>query len=210
MVIDGSDERGVKMSNDGDYAAAHQDVTITNPVLDGYSRGGFVIRNLHDFNCLDIVTPYAAGGGLSIDITDAAGNVSISGGKLLSGGVRVTNVNGFRLTGTLIRDAAVPLELNNVGMFRVEPNIFNLGTVAQVGCVLRRSFRGTLAPQVRGAPGKIGVGISLDSASDHVTIDDSAIDPGIFVKPDPANKVRYGDRDARLGAGTNRLIGTAG
>ena len=103
-----SDERGVKMSN-SDYPNAHQDVTITNPVLDGYTRGGFVIRNLQDFNCLDIVTPYSAGGGLAVDVTDVAGNVTLTGGKLLSGGVRVTNVNGFRLMGTLIRDAPVPL-----------------------------------------------------------------------------------------------------
>jgi len=209
MVIDGSDERGVKMSN-GDFPAAHQDVTITNPVLDGYSRGGFMIRNLQDFNCLDVITPYAAGGGLAADITDVAGNVTISNGKFLSGGVRVTNVNGFRLTGTLIRDAAVPLEFVNVGMFRAEPNIFNFGTPAQIGCILRRSFRGTLAPQIRGAPGKIGTGIMIDAASELVTIDDSAIDPGSFVQQDAANKVRYGAKDARLGMGNNRLIGTAG
>ncbi len=209
IVIDGSDEHGVKMSN-GDYTSAHQDVTIINPVLDGYTRGGFLIRNLNDYNCLDIVTPYSAGGGWAVDIVDVAGNVTITGGKLLSGGVRATNVNGFRLMGTLIRDAPVPLELINAGMFKAEPNIFNLVTRAQAGCVLRRAFRGTLAPQVRGAPGKIGYGVTIDAASDHVTIDDSAIDPGSFSQPDAGNKVRFVNKDARLGAGSNRLIGTAG
>lgn len=209
MVIDGSDERGVKMGN-SEYFLAHQDVTIVNPVLDGYSRGGFLIRNLQDFNCLDIVTPYSSGAGFAIDVADAAGTITISGGKLLTGGVRVRNVNGFRLTGTLIRDAPVPLQFINVGMFRAEPNILNLSPAIPAGCVLERAFRGLLAPQIRGAPGTIGVGVTIDAASDHVTVDETAIDPGCFVSVDPRNKVRYAGKDAHLGAGTNLITGTRG
>lgn len=205
VVIDGSDRSGHTLLN-----MSHQDVTFTNPVVDGYTKGGFVIRNLHDYNCLDIVTPYAAGGGLAIDITDAAGNITISGGKLLAAGVRVRNVNGFSLLGTLIRDALVPVELINVGMFRVEPNIFNLGTVAVAGCVLKHSFRGILAPQIRGAPAKLQFGVMIDATSGLVTIDETAIDPGCFITISAVNKVRFGNQDAHLGAGSNILTGTAG
>jgi hypothetical protein len=209
VVIDGSDENGIKMSN-GAYKYAHQDVTFVNAVLDGYSKGGFVIRNLQDYNCLDIVTPYSSGGGAALEISDAAGQVTISGGKFISGGVRVRNVNGFTLMGTLIRDAAVPVELINAGMFNLQPSIFNLDTKAAAGCVLRNAFRGRLSPQIRGAPAMLDHGVVMDSETDHVTVDESAIDPGAFTTVDATRKVRFANGDAHGNAGTNVLVGAAG
>lgn len=215
IEIDGRGSNGLKMPNGFsggiDYKYAHQDVSIVNPVLDGYGSGGINVHDTHDWFCLDIVNLYAAGGGYGLRLQDSAGSVTVTGGRMLSGGVKVGNVNGVAIQGLKTRDAPLALYMNNCGMFNIAMESFMLDTAADIAgnMVLDHCFRGRLEASIRGAPGLVTYGVNVRTPTNNlITVDGTSIDPGCFVAVTPANKVRYNGVDARTGFGTNLLTGT--
>ena len=210
IVIDGSDASGNTIPNSGGNGGSHQDVTIDKAVIDGVDIGGIVMRNLNDTNATMITNPYIAvansnlTGRVAFSATNAAGRTNVTQGKILgynAPGVQVTNVNGFSIRGTIIRDCSAPLVFNNCGMFDAEPVIFALGLSCTSACSLTGCFRGYIRPHIDGAPAKITYGVSLDSACNFMEVDGSVINPGAMVTVSGAYKVRFGGQDASTGTG---------
>lgn len=203
IVMDGSDASGVTIPDSA--GGSHQDVTIDRAIIDGVNIAGIVLRNLNDWNSLVITNPYiaTAPGGTALSITDAAGRTVVSNGKIVAGGtgVSVTNVNGFRLNGTIIRECPAPMVLNNCGMFDVEPVIFSLGASITNAVSLINCFRGYIRPHVDGAPLTIDYGVSMNSGCVLTNVDGSVINPGAMTTVSAARKVRFNGADASTGAG---------
>ncbi len=206
IEIDGRDAAGVTMSN-GTYQYAQQDVTIENPVIDGYGTAGIWIHDTQDYFSITIQNPYCASGGPNLLMDNSAGSTQVHGGKFLSGGISATDVNGLQVFGTHIRDAAAPVVLDTCGMFRIEPEIFNLDTACTNAVQSIGSFRGRFAPIIRGAPGKVTYGVVCNAATDRCEVDGTMIDVGCLVGTTAASKVRYNGADATAGFSTNVLVG---
>lgn len=209
IEIDGRDNAGVTMSN-GAYPYAQQDVSIVNPVIDGCTLGGIWMHHCQDFFCVDILNPYIASAGFSIKADSCGGSVKVTGGRIIGTGLVFNSCDGIGVHGVHVRDAAAPLVMTTCGMFDIQLDVMQLDVSCAQAASLTGCFRGTLALQVRGVPGRVTFGVNCDAATDYVTIDGSAINPGCFVTINPANKVRYNGADARTAFGSNVLIGTTG
>jgi len=208
IEIDGRDSSGQIMSN-ADYFLAQQDVSIENPIIDGCYSGGIWIHHTQDYFCLDIINPYIASAGFSINAENAAGSTKIDGGRIISSGVIVTNVDGFGIRGTHFRDVGTALTMTNAGMFDVQIDAFYFDNGCTQAVLLQSCFRGKLNLQMRGAPNLATYGVVCDTSTNLVEVNGSAINPGCFTSITAANKVRYGNGDARSGFGSNILSGVA-
>jgi hypothetical protein len=206
IEIDGRDAAGAVMSN-VTYQYAQQDVTIVNPVIDGTTLGGIWMHQTQDWFCVDIINPYVASSGFAIKGDTCAGSIKVTGGKLLGNGFVFNTVDGLGIHGTHVRDATAPLALTTCGMFDIQFDVMQFNVSCTQGASLTGCFRGKLAMQMRGVPGRATYGVSCDVTTGYCEVDGSAINPGVFTVVAGANKVRYNGADATAGFGTNVLVG---
>jgi len=206
IEIDGRDKAGTAMSESG-FKYAQQDVSIVNPTIDGCSSGGIWIHHTQAYFCVDIVNPYVASDGFNINGEHCGGSIKITAGRMLGNGLAFTHVEGLGIHGTHVRDATAPLVMTKCGMFDVQVDALQLDRACTQAVSLISVFRGRLALQLRGAPGKARYGVVCDAETNLVEVNGSGVNPGVFTSVDPANKVRYNGGDARTAFGTNVLSG---
>lgn len=216
IEIDGRDAGGKTVSASAG-PGAHQDVRISNAVIDGTNIAGIQIRNLNASGEVTLAEPYiAAGNGsvLCLNIFDADGKIRVAGGRILGGavGANVARANLLQLDGTYIRDCARPVVLDTVGMSLVTPTIFNPHKVCTTAVELTgATLRCHIAPQIRAGIAKITNGVSMTTSCVFNEINLTMIDPGAFMSGNAAYKVRYNGLDARNGAaGSNITTGVQG
>lgn len=212
IEIDGRDARGTVISNAAG-SGAQQDITLTDCVLDGCNDTGLLIHNTNDSLSVEGTNLYATGANYGIRMTDCAGSTNIASGKIVYAGlagISVRNVNGLGLGPIHVRNCPVGVRLENVGMAAVRPRIFGFGQRMSSAVQCLNAFRCILEPQVWGAPGDIGVGINLDSASDHNRVDATMIDPAALAGGAASRKVWFNGQDALSGGSGNAAFSAAG
>jgi len=219
IEVDGRNSSGntIPLASGG---GAHQDVRISNAVVDAVGITGIQIRNLNRSGEVTLIEPYVAlagGGSYGINMFDAEGKTRIAGGRILGGastGIQAVNMTSLGIEGTYIREVANPVVLNNVGMSSITPVVTNHDVQSNQAVDLINCYRNRVAPQVTGSSGKIATGIALNSACVVNEIDPSQVNPGAFAVVDPAYKVRFNGSDARsapaFGANGNVLVGVTG
>lgn len=201
VEVDGRDASGTTMTNGG----AHQDVKFSNLVADGVDGPALWIHNLNDYGSIMVNDPYLAGvSGYGMVVENAGGTVGVSLGYMIQGGhegLRVTNVNSFTIRGTQIRDATIPVQLENVKYSTIEPVIFQKGAAANQGINMVNCARNSVAPNITEAPGLLNAGIIMDTDCGFNDINPTKIQFDGMATPAAAWKVRFNDADASTGTG---------
>lgn len=214
IEIDGKDIDGTMMSNATkggiSYVAAQQDVSIIRPVIDGCSDGGIYIHDTHDWFLCDIDNPYISSSNFCLKLIDSHGNTSLTGGKLITGGIHIENTNGFTCNGTKVRDSSSPsIYMKNAVGCHVQLHAFQWTTPAAAVAVLDDCARVRLQIGISGAPARVTYGVRCFTTS-NCSVDGTAIDLDCFVTNSAAQKVRYEAGDARTAFGSNVLVGSTG
>lgn len=220
IEIDGRDSNGNTVTYTSG-PASHQDVRLSNCVIDGVGLTGLQIRNLNRSGQISVDYLYAAvgGPGTAINVFDLEPGASIdfTGGKLIGSGgtgVNLTNAYNTSIRGLYIRDYNTPVTLSNTLASIIEPKICNYTQSASAAIQAVQSHRNIYRPQIMGIGARFGAGISFDGTCDYSSIDPSAIDYGVFTTVSPAYKVRFSGTDARsnaaFSAAGNVLIGATG
>lgn len=221
IVLDGTDLAGNRVET----PSGQGDVWIDHPILDQCSKAGILIADQNTYGSIDIISPYVApaSNATGVYITGSLGSTRIVAGQILcasgSYGFKAENSRGFRLEGTHIRDAYVPVSLLNCRSFNTDPVVMNMAQRAGIAAyVVAKSYRGRISGEVTGGTAMFQEGgVSMDAACNLLEVNGSGFDPGAFVAISAAWKVRFNGQDASAGAGKtafeaagNRLTGVTG
>ena len=205
IQIDGRDTDGAAVTI-GRGPAAHQDVRLSNCVVDSVSVAGLDIRDLNrsgqvSINDLYVAPASAKAIGIRIHGIDPGASIDFTAGKLLGiggTGVAVSGAVNISMRGTYLREFGKPIVLDKVAGGLFEPKIYNASHPVGIAAIEAiDSHRTSYKPRIAGAEAMLQAGVSLDERCSHSSVDPTMIDPACLKARSAAYKVRYGAADAR-------------
>ncbi|QNA86663.1 hypothetical protein G4G27_23795 [Sphingomonas sp. So64.6b] len=198
MYIDGSDVAGTPMIGD----ANHQDILITDCVLDVCKVEPLTIRNINGGGMIEIRNTYAAttsnvAGSKGIVVDNSMGMVSICGGQIVNNvnvnnnGMLINNSKQIRVVGTQFKNFYQGVVGSNSHIVHLEPMITRTRVGGGSAIVLLGCTRSHVFPQVGGSAQVWSNGISLDVGSANNETNITQIDIGVLASSSAGDKLRY-------------------
>ncbi len=173
----------------GRRRAAHANVHIVSPVLDG-CIDGIVLRNLSEHALIDVSDCYvalSAAGRSAISVTECGGNISIAQGQLIGwpavlarrdvAGIEVRGATGLAVSGTKLLSFTRPVDAERMTGFDLVVAINGqTGVSPSAAVTLKNCGGGYLRPAVQGVAGSYDGGVAVVAAVGPTTVDTGAID----------------------------------
>lgn len=196
IYVDGSDRSGNTVGS----LSAHQDVRITNCVLDANLRNCITLRHLNDGCGLQARGNYAAlnGAGDGILVEECTGLVTIDGGDMIANstlannGVRIVRSKRVQVNGVPCRDFRVGIRAEECGQLRLTPMVHRTVQGGTNAIELRAVARSYVAPIVDGPQGAWQCGISVDAGTNYSEFNLTGINFGAFERVNADQKLVFG------------------
>ena len=162
---------------------AQIDFVIDTPILDQCRKTGIRIAGLSDEAMLTIRAPYvglSAGASSAIDVSGSGGAIAVDHGQLVgtfapaASGIRLSAVNGFSCSGTILQAFASPIIADKAVAFDLVL-LINSGPRRMPGnaITLSNCKSGYVRPRIVGAGHETAV--AADAGTRHVTVETAAL-----------------------------------